>query len=30
MVLPPYYLKVVLGGGVACIATMVVYRGRCL
>ena len=27
MVLPPYYLEVILSVGVACIATMVIYRG---
>ena len=27
MVLPPYYLEVVLCGGVACIVNVVVYRG---
>ena len=27
MVLPPYYLEAVLCGGVACIVTVVMYRG---
>ena len=27
MVLPPYYLEVILSGGVACVITMVMYRG---
>ena len=30
MVLPPYYLEVILSGGMACIVSMVVYRGRFL
>ena len=27
MVLPPYYLEVILSGGVACIVIMAMYRG---
>ena len=27
MVLPPYYLEIILSGSVTCIVTMVVYRG---
>ena len=27
MVLPPYYLEIILSGGVACVDAMVMYRG---
>ena len=27
MVLPPYYLEVILSGGVVCVITVVIYRG---
>ena len=26
---PPYYLKVLLGGGMTCVTAMMVYGGRC-
>ena len=28
MPLPPYYLEVLLGGGVTCVTTMMMYMGR--
>ena len=30
MALPPYYMEIVLGGGVACADAMMMYRGRLL